>query len=156
VTVIGVPYHLDEPRPGLDYPLEPGVTVTAGAPAGDIWSRLGALYSDVAARVAADAGAGGAPVVMSGVDLDVIDSAALPGLLFPAPGGPAPAAVTAALRTVLATGRVAALGVACTWRAGHGAGRIAAAMLDAALAGWPPGRLPPAQPGGGPGAPRAG
>jgi arginase len=269
VTVILVPYHLDEHQPGLDYPLEPGVTVAAGPPAGGIWDRLGALYGDVADRVAADAGAGVAPVVMSGdcttslgtmaglqragadagivwldahgdvqtlettssgylggiplrilagyrpelisarlglravpeprialvgardldppeaaylaasqirqlpvagldaaglpdgplylhVDLDVIDSAALPGLLYPAPGGPAPAAVTAALRTVLATGRVAALGVACTWRAGQGAGPAAAAVLDAALAGWRRDGTGAGAPGGRPGAPRAG
>jgi arginase len=54
------------------------------------------------------------------VDLDVVDSAELPGLRFPAAGGPGPAAVAAAIGRVLATGRVAAFGVACTWYAGRG------------------------------------
>jgi arginase len=249
VTVILVPYHLDEPRPDLDYPLEPDVVATAELPAGAVWERLGILYSNVAARVAAAVRAGGRPVVMSGdcttslgtmaglqragvdagivwfdahgdvqtlettasgylggiplrvlagyrpeliarrlglravaesqialvdardldppeadylagsqirqlpvaglaaadlpagplylhVDLDVIDSAVLPGLLFPAPGGPAPAQVTTALARVLGTGRVAAVGIACTWRAGHGAAATARAVLEPALARW--------------------
>lgn len=71
------------------------------------------------------------------VDLDVIDSAALPGLRFPAPGGPAPGEVAAALRTVLATGRVAAVGVACTWYPGHAAARRVAPHLGPALAVGP-------------------
>jgi arginase len=66
VTVILVPYHLDEHRPDLDYPLEPDVAVTAELPAGDVWERLGTLYSNVAAQVAATARAGGRPVVLSG------------------------------------------------------------------------------------------
>jgi arginase len=249
VTVILVPYHLDEHQPDLDYPLEPDVVATAGRPAGDVWERLGTLYSNVAAQVAATARTGGRPVVISGdcttslgtmaglqragvdagivwfdahgdvqtlettssgylggiplrvlagyrpeliagrlglravpesqialvgardldppevaylagaqirqlptagldaaqlpggplylhVDLDVIDCAALPGLLFPAPGGPGPAQLTTALQAVLGTGRVAAVGVACTWRAGHGAAAAARAVLGPALAGW--------------------
>jgi arginase len=69
------------------------------------------------------------------VDLDVIDSAALPGLRYPAPGGPAPGRVAAALRMILGTGRVAALGIACTWYPGHAAARHVAPDLAAALAG---------------------
>jgi arginase len=49
------------------------------------------------------------------LDLDVIDPAELPGLLFPAPDGPALSAVRSALDRVVATGRVAAVGLACTW-----------------------------------------
>jgi arginase len=52
------------------------------------------------------------------VDLDVVDPSVLPGLRYPAPGGPSPDAVLAAARTVLSTGRVAALHVACCWHAG--------------------------------------
>lgn len=52
------------------------------------------------------------------VDLDVVDPEALPGLRYPAPGGPSPDAVLAAARTVHSTGRVAALHVACCWHAG--------------------------------------
>ena len=65
------------------------------------------------------------------VDLDVIDSGDLPGLRYPAPGGPGPADVAAALQGLLGTGRVAAVGIACTWYPGHGA----AARVDPYLTG---------------------
>jgi arginase len=52
------------------------------------------------------------------LDLDVLDPDDLPGLLFPVPGGPAAAAVLAAVRRVVATGRVVAVDLACTWRSG--------------------------------------
>jgi arginase len=52
------------------------------------------------------------------LDLDVIDPAELPGLRYPAPGGPSSTQVTGALRVLLDTGRVAAVGVACTWLPG--------------------------------------
>jgi arginase len=55
-----------EYQPDPDYPLEPDVVATAELPAGDVWERLGTLYSNVAAQVAAAAAAGGRPVVMSG------------------------------------------------------------------------------------------
>jgi len=61
------------------------------------------------------------------LDLDVIDPVGVPGLRFPAPGGPNSAQVTAALGRLLATGRVAAVGIACTWHPGHDA---AAAVGD--------------------------
>jgi len=50
------------------------------------------------------------------LDLDVLDPDHLPGLLFPSPNGPDPTEVIAALRAVLATGEVAAVGLGCTWR----------------------------------------
>ena len=68
------------------------------------------------------------------VDLDVIDSAALPGLRYPAPGGPVPRQVADSLRMILGTGQVAALGIACTWHPGHGAAQRVAPDLAAALA----------------------
>jgi arginase len=49
------------------------------------------------------------------VDLDVTDPGELPGLLFPAPGGPSAAQVVAAVQRILATGRVAVLNIACPW-----------------------------------------
>lgn len=52
------------------------------------------------------------------VDVDVVDPQVLPGLRYPAPGGPSPDAVLSAARTVMSTGRVAALHVACCWHAG--------------------------------------
>jgi arginase len=54
------------------------------------------------------------PLVLH-VDVDVIDAGELPGLLFPAPGGPSTDAVVRAVRRVLATGRVVALDIACPW-----------------------------------------
>lgn len=55
------------------------------------------------------------------VDLDVLDPADVPGLRYPAPAGPSPAQLAGSLRMLLATGRVAAVGLACTWYPGHGA-----------------------------------
>jgi arginase len=57
------------------------------------------------------------PLVLH-LDLDVVDPDELPGLRFPAPGGPAVADVLTAARRVLDTGRVAALSVGCTWHPG--------------------------------------
>jgi arginase len=70
------------------------------------------------------------------VDLDVVDPADLPGLRFPAPGGPGLAAVGAALRRVLATGRVVAVGIGCTWYPDSGAARAAGPLLEGVLSGW--------------------
>lgn len=53
------------------------------------------------------------------VDVDVIDAAELPGLLFPASGGPARDTVLAAVRRVLESGRVVALDIACPWEPGQ-------------------------------------
>jgi arginase len=57
------------------------------------------------------------PLLMN-LDLDVVDPADLPGLRYPAPGGPDVPAVLRAARTVLDSGRVAALNIACTWHPG--------------------------------------
>ncbi|GAA1888241.1 arginase family protein [Asanoa iriomotensis] len=54
------------------------------------------------------------PLVLH-VDLDVIDAGELPGLRFPAPGGPSSGAVRAAIQHVLSTGRVVAVNIACPW-----------------------------------------
>jgi arginase len=68
------------------------------------------------------------------VDLDVCDPADVPDLLYPAPGGPASATVLAALRQVVATGRVAAVGLALTWRLGGRHADRHDAVRDAARA----------------------
>ena len=68
------------------------------------------------------------------VDLDVIDPAELPGLRYPAPGGPGPAPVAGALRAALGTGRVAAVGLACTWYPGHSAAARIRPFDEAAFA----------------------
>jgi arginase len=248
MSVIGVPYHLDEHLPDLDLALRPGEIVTAEQVAGDMWARLVPLYSAVADAVATAApGDGGSPlVVMTGdcltalgivtglqragtdpgivwfdahgdvqtpetttsgylagmslrmltgyrpeliadrlglhavperqivltgardldppevaylagaqirqcevanltadglpdrplyvhLDMDVITPADLPGLRFPAPDGPSAAQVTDALRLLLDTGRVAAVGIACSWRPGQGAAASIGPRLAAAL-----------------------
>ncbi|MFY1698500.1 MULTISPECIES: arginase family protein [unclassified Solwaraspora] len=55
------------------------------------------------------------------LDADIVDPVDLPGLRFPAPGGPHLTEVADAVTTLLDTGRVAAVGIACTWEPGHGA-----------------------------------
>jgi arginase len=67
------------------------------------------------------------------LDLDVIDPSALPGLRYPAPGGPAAAEAARALHTLLATGQLAAACIACTWYPGHHAAPRIGPYLDAAL-----------------------
>lgn len=67
------------------------------------------------------------------LDVDVVDPAELPGLMFPVPGGPPLAAVGEAVAQVLATGNVVAIGLACTYDhrggAGHAMARFAATHL---------------------------
>jgi arginase len=70
------------------------------------------------------------------VDADVVDGAELPGLRFAATGGPGLSTVSAALRRVLATGRVVALGMCCTWYGGHGAAERFRPHLEEAVAAW--------------------
>jgi arginase len=53
------------------------------------------------------------------LDLDVLDPAALPGLRYPAPHGPDVPAVLRVVRTIVDSGRVAALNLACTWLPGQ-------------------------------------
>jgi arginase len=72
------------------------------------------------------------PLVLH-VDLDVVDPSDLPGMGFPAPGGPPADDVVAAVARVLATGRVLAFSVAATWPAGPGADVPQRARLLAAL-----------------------
>jgi arginase len=248
VTVIGVPYHLDEYLPNLDLTPEPAELITPELPAGQIWPRLAVLYTAVARAVTRDraddgrlvvvacgdclvalgtvaglqaAGADPAIVwfdahgdvqtpettssgylagmslrlltgyrpeliasrlglrpvpedrmVLAGardldppevayldqaqirrrqvadltaadlpdgplyvhVDLDVIDAPQLPGLRYPAPGGPDIGQVADALGMLLGTGRVAAVGIACTWFPGHAVARLVAPHLEIALA----------------------
>ena len=54
------------------------------------------------------------PLVLH-VDVDVVDPASMPGLRFPAPGGPSPTEVLAAAQRVVDTGRVVAVDIACPW-----------------------------------------
>lgn len=52
------------------------------------------------------------------VDVDVCDPREVPALLYPAADGPPVSDVIAAVRRLAATGRVAAVGIAATWRHG--------------------------------------
>jgi arginase len=247
VTVLRVPHFLGEYLPELDLPLHGDDVIVPDLPAGDTWVRLAALLAPVADAVAAAAGRGERPVVVSGdcttafgtvaglqragidpavvwfdahgdvqtletttsgfvggfalrmllgyqpewiasrlglrpvpehqvmlagardldppevaylessairraqvvdvasaalpegplyvhLDLDVIDPIGVPGLRYPAPGGPNCAQVTAALGMLLATGRVAAVGIACTWHPGHQAAAAVSDRLESVLA----------------------
>jgi arginase len=200
MSVIQVPYHLDEYLPDLDVPLPPDTVITADLPAGDVWDRLSALYAGLAGAVAAEAGRGGRPVVVSGdcmtalgtmsglqragvqagivwfdahgdvQTLETTTSGYLGGLPLRLLMGYRPeliaarlglravperqvalvdardldppevsylagaAQVTAALSALLSTGRVAAIGVACTWYPGHSAADRVRQHLGAALA----------------------
>jgi arginase len=253
VTVIGVPFHLDEYLPDLDLTPEPAELITPELitpelAAGEIWSRLAALYTAVARAVTRVRADGGHPVVVASgdcltalgtvaglqaagvdpalvwfdahgdvqtpettssgylagmalrlltdyrpeliasrlglrpvpedrivlvgardldppevtylnqspirrrqvgdlavsdlpeaplyvhLDLDVIDGAQLPGLRFPTPAGPDTGQLADALGLLLSTGRVAAVGIACSWFPGRGAARLIAPYLEIALA----------------------
>jgi arginase len=242
VTVIAVPFHLDEHLPDLEFPLRAERTIAPALPPGTPWERMAVLHEATATAIAEEAGAGRVPVVLSGdcttalgvvaglqragraprvvwfdahgdvqtpetsasgylggfpvrqlvggadrtlpgrlglqpvaehdvvlvdardldppeaaflagspirhvpvdevgaalpdgpvylhVDVDVVDPAELPGLLFPAPGGPALPAVAAAVRAVVAGGGVAAVGFACTYRPGGGADARLAGLVE--------------------------
>jgi arginase len=249
MTVIWVPYHLDEHLPDLDLLLRPDAVITPELPelgTGGEWERLAALYRPVAAAVAGAVTGGSGPVVASGdcltalgtvaglqqagvrpgivwfdahgdvqtpettatgylagmalrllagyrpaliaarlglqpvpedritlvgardldppeisylagapirradvtadltgppdvpwyvhVDLDVLDPAAVPGLRYPAPGGPSAEQLADALGALMASGRVAAVGIACSWYPGHGAAARLAPHLETGLA----------------------
>ena len=68
MTVIGVPYHLDEHLPDLDFTPEPAELITPELPEGDIWSRLAVLYAAVADAVTRSHADGGPPVVVASGD----------------------------------------------------------------------------------------
>lgn len=76
----------------------------------------------------------GRPVYLH-LDLDVLGSDHLPGLLFPAPDGPSFAELRDALTRLMGTGRVVAVGLGCTWRPGEGTGERVRSELGATLAG---------------------
>lgn len=67
------------------------------------------------------------------VDLDVVSPDEIPGLRFPAPGGPFAEAVIGALRLLMDTRPVVAVGIACTWYPGLDASAAVAPLLEAAL-----------------------
>ena len=64
----------------------------------------------------------------------MIDGAQLPGLRFPTPAGPDAGQLADALGLLLSAGRVAAVGIACSWFPGHDTARLIAPYLEIALA----------------------
>jgi arginase len=68
------------------------------------------------------------------VDLDVLDPAHVPGLRYPTPGGTDPATLADTLAAILRTGRVAALGIGCTWSPGHDAMPATRGLISELLA----------------------
>ena len=68
------------------------------------------------------------------LDVDVLDPGGLPGLILPVSGGPDPDQVSRALRMLRATGRVAAVGIACTWHPGQGGAACLRSWLEGIFA----------------------
>lgn len=68
------------------------------------------------------------------IDLDVLDADLVPGLRYPVTPGPTPDQIRDAAQRILATGRVAAMTIACTWRPGEGAPAAAKQLVDELLA----------------------
>jgi arginase len=66
VSVIAVPFHLDEYLPGLELPLAADLTVAPELGPGAPWDRMAVLYADVADAVAAEVAAERVPIVLSG------------------------------------------------------------------------------------------
>jgi arginase len=66
MTVIAVPFHLDEHLPDLELPLSPGRSVAPPLPTGSPWDRMAVLHDEVAEAVAVDVTAGQVPLVLSG------------------------------------------------------------------------------------------
>jgi arginase len=87
---------------------------------------------DVAGLAAADLP--GVPLYVH-VDFDVLEPGEAPGLRFPAPGGPTAGELAGALRTLLATGRVAAITLACSWYPGHATAARLSPLFSSLLRG---------------------
>jgi arginase len=66
VTVIAVPFHLDEQLPDLELPLTADRTIAVDLPPGSPWERMAVLYAEVAAAVESEVRAGRVPIVVSG------------------------------------------------------------------------------------------
>jgi arginase len=71
------------------------------------------------------------------IDCDVVTPADLPGLLFPAAGGPSMSRVAGAVARVMASCLVAAVGLGCTWHPHQGAASRARQIADALAPGSP-------------------
>ncbi|MDN3241113.1 arginase family protein [Glycomyces tritici] len=76
-----------------------------------------------------DAAAPEGPIYLH-IDLDVIDADTVPGLRYPVTPGPSPDQIRDAALRVLATGRVAAMTIACTWHPGSGTPLAVRKLID--------------------------
>jgi arginase len=54
VTVLSVPFHLDEPLPGFTPPVAPDEVIAPDLPPGAPWERMAVLYAEVADAVGVD------------------------------------------------------------------------------------------------------
>jgi arginase len=77
--------------------------------------RLAVSALDPSAQQGAEARALPPGAIYLHLDLDVLDPLELPGLRFPSAGGVRQAELARAAAAVIASGRVAAIGLACTW-----------------------------------------
>jgi len=66
MSVVSVPFHLDEHLAGFEPPLRPDLVVAPELPSGGPWDRMAVLYEQVAAAVAMERRAGRVPIVVSG------------------------------------------------------------------------------------------
>ncbi len=66
VSVISVPFHLDERLTAFVPPVPADLVLFPDLPSGTPWERMAVLYAEVADAVAAELAAGGRPVVVSG------------------------------------------------------------------------------------------
>ncbi|GAA2141376.1 arginase family protein [Glycomyces algeriensis] len=64
------------------------------------------------------------------IDLDVIDADTVPGLRYPVTPGPTPDQIRDTALRILATGRVAAMTIACTWHPGSEAPLEVRKLID--------------------------
>jgi arginase len=105
-------------------------------------SQVRRVSADPAAITSALDGLGRTPVYLH-LDIDVIDSAQLPGLRFPAGPGPSLTQIEECLAAVCATADVTAASIACAWlpdRVGDQTTRQAITRLTGALGtdlAWP-------------------
>jgi arginase len=70
------------------------------------------------------------------LDLDVVDPTEVPGVRYPAPGGPSLAAVVEAVHMIVRTGQVVGVGIACTWSEGTILTDHVRILLESVLSGW--------------------
>ena len=66
MTVVEVPYHIDEYLPDLDVPVVPTEVLSVDLPTGEVWNRLATLYRAVSNAVTDAVRRGDRPIVVAG------------------------------------------------------------------------------------------